>query len=118
MEKQKSRAVWPPEAGYFSVRLVRKGFRVPARIIHDGEKWQAEVDGEMQTPHPDPALAAMVADIWYGGRQIDQQEYDYLVAVKEHARVNNPQHPCLHPRCAIDHRVLTPIMPRGAQNVR
>lgn len=95
------------------MRLARGAYRVPARIARDADGfWLAIVDDEMFAAHPDPALAHMVAAIWHSGERIPEETYRWMLAVKAHARLHDPSHPALHPRKAIDHRLLTPIMPR------
>jgi hypothetical protein len=107
-----SRAVWPPQPGFFAFRLVKNGWRVPARILFDGENWIAEIDGELCDPHSDPAYAPMLSAVWHGGHKIPQRDYDWLVGLKAWARANDPDHPCLHPRRPIDPGQLQPITPR------
>lgn len=92
------------------MRLVKNGWRVPARIHHqDDGRWAAEVDEEMCEPHLDPALAPMVAALWHGGIKIDEQTYRWLLAMKAHAIEHDPSHPALNPRKAIDPRLLKPL---------
>jgi hypothetical protein len=101
--------IWPPEPGPFSLRLVKGGWRVPARIVRDAEdRWHAEVDGEAHAADADPAQAVMVATLWHVGIKIDEQTYDWLLAMKAHALAREPDHPCLHPRKPIDPRLLKP----------
>lgn len=109
-----ARAIWPPSPGLFSLRLKRHAWAVPACIVHDkpSDQWHAEIDGEAYETHSDPTLAPMIDVVWHGGRKIDQAEYDWLFALKDWARANNPDHPCLWPRRAIDPRVLRPLIPR------
>jgi hypothetical protein len=104
------RQVWPPEAGFFRLRLVRKGWAVPCQIVcTDDELWQATIDGEALTAHADPAHAPRVADIWHGGHRIDEAEYLWCLAVKEHAAAHDPDHPALNPRQAISPMRLKPL---------
>lgn len=106
---EQRRVIWPPEAGYFALALVRGGWRVPARIVRDDNGWSAEVDSEMQLGHPDPALATMLANVWHGGMKISEADYRWLLAIKDHARQHDPDHPCLSPRKKIDPRRLKPF---------
>jgi hypothetical protein len=104
------RTIWPPEAGTFALRLVKNGWRVPARIVlDDDDRWYAEIDGAPFAAHPDPVHAPMVDVIWHGGIRIDEQTYQWLLAVKAHAQAHEPDHPALHPRKAIDPRLLKPL---------
>lgn len=107
-----NRLIWPPEPGFFALALTRGGWKVPARISQDaGGRWYAEVNGEMLAAHPDPALAPMVAAIWQGSTRVDEAEYRWRNAVREHAKRSDPSHPALHPRKRINHMLLSPIMP-------
>ena len=104
-----SRRVWPPVDGlFFRYSLVRGGWKVPATIRFDDRGWVAVIDGEECIPHPDPALAEGVADVWHHGTLIDQQTYDWLLAVKAWAAANHPGHPCLNPLKPMLPRMLTP----------
>lgn len=106
-----ARVVWPPEPGTFSLRLVRRGWRVPARIQRTADAlWQADVDGVLCDAHIDPALADRVATIWHHGLRIPDSEYRWLLALKAHAALYAPQHPCLSPRTPIDPRRLAPLL--------
>jgi hypothetical protein len=109
---EQSRAIWPPEPGFFALRLVRRGWEVPARIVFDGEKWQAEIDGVASLPDIAPALAENVARIWQGSRRIAEHEFRWLEKLREWAKANQPEHPCLHPRQPIKPGMLKPILPR------
>jgi hypothetical protein len=104
------RQIWPPEPGYFLLRLVKDGWRVPCRIIHDAEGWHAEVDGTHHPAHADPALAYMTDALWHGGLRISQADYNWAVATREQARATAPDHPSLHPRKPMDPRTLKPIV--------
>jgi hypothetical protein len=104
------RLIWPPEPGIFALRLVRGAWRAPCRIIYnDDGRWQAEIDGELQEPDADPALAHMVSAIWHGGIKVDAATYQWMLAVKAHAALHDPDHPALHPRKPIDPRRLKPL---------
>lgn len=104
-----SRRVWPPEPGYFRVRLVRGGWQVPAKIeIADG-KWAVSIDGAyVEEPNADPALAG-AGRVWHYGDIIPEDEYRWLLDLKDAARTLAPSHPCLHPRTPIDPNNLTPL---------
>jgi hypothetical protein len=106
-----SRLIWPPQPGYFAVRLVRKGFRVPACINWDGSVWHAIIDEITYLPHTDPAHAQGVARIWMSGLMITEADYRWMIAIKVWARTADPDHPCLSPRTPIDPARLRPIDP-------
>jgi hypothetical protein len=103
------RAVWPPEQGFFAIALAKGAWHVPAQIVQDGEGWHAEVNGEIHPSHHEPVYAPMVATLWHSGLKISEADYRWLSAIRDHARQADPEHPCLHPRRAIDPRRLSPI---------
>lgn len=103
------RAVWPPQPGFFAFQLVKRGWRVPARILFADGLWRAELDGKLCDAHPDPIYADYVARIWQAGIKIDEQTYHWLLAMKAHARAHEPDHPAANPREAIDHGLLRPL---------
>lgn len=108
------RLIWPPEPGFFALRLARGGWRVPARIHHAGGVWWAEIDGIAGPADPDPAYARGVDRIWHGGIRIQaESEYRYMLALKAWAAANDPRHPCLHPTQPIDRMRLSPLLPPG-----
>jgi hypothetical protein len=108
-----ARRVWPPEPGYFRLRLVKGGWPVGARIgkTEDG-LWQAEVDGKLHHPNWNPAYARMVSDIWHYGERIDQATYQRLIDQAAHARAHDPGHPAADPYTPIDRAKLKPIQPK------
>jgi hypothetical protein len=120
----KPRAVWPPEPGAFKLRLVPRGWQVPARIVREsspgvvtgaGEPvllWHAVIDGIARHPNIDPANAEDVARIWHGGERIDETEYRWLVATGDWARAHDPRHPAANPLYPIDPSRLRPLKPR------
>jgi hypothetical protein len=110
-EAGQTRVVWPPEPGFFRLRLVRAGWGVPAEIIHDDRGWSAVLNGEQGTPHPDPESANDVARIWQFGQKIEAAEYRWLESVRVWALANDPQHPAARPTKAIDPSTLRPILP-------
>lgn len=107
---QHARVVWPPSPGYFTLRLVKGGWRAPAQIIFANGLWQAIVDGEAGTPHADPVIAG-VDIIWSYGVFSNAAEYAYLNATREWAR-RNPQanHPAADATQPISRVRMRPIM--------
>jgi hypothetical protein len=103
------RRVDVPEAGFFSMRLVRLGPYVAARIVHGPAGWQAIIDGQTFDPHPDPAYAKGVFQIWHGGRRIRESEYRHMLHVREWAKRESPRHPAANPRRAINIKDDDPI---------
>jgi hypothetical protein len=99
---QPARAVGQPEPGYFAIRLVRRGPRVPARICFDGVTWHAEVNGERFAGATDPAAAPRVFSIWHGGDFITEREYRHMLDMAAWARRHAPDHPAAKPNRPID----------------
>lgn len=110
--KPTARAVWPPEPGFFALKLVRNGWLVPARIGFDGVRWHAEIDGTIHPAHTDPALAPEVARIWTSGARVDEADYRWRFAVKAHALAHDPAHPALCPDKAMNPNTLRPLPAR------
>jgi hypothetical protein len=105
------RAIWPPEPGCFRIRLAPRAWLVPCKIVHDDDGWHAIIDEREHDPHPDPAHAPRVSDVWTGLR-ISESEYDWLIAVKRQAERTDPSHPSLNPTTAIHPNRLQPLIPR------
>ena len=106
------RRIDAPEPGYFSMRLVHGGWRVPCRIVHDENGWYAVVNGNAEAPADNPHDAARVSRIWEHGLRIDQPTYDWLIALKAYAETHEPDHPAANVQRAIDPNQLQPIQPR------
>ena len=106
------RVINAPAPGFYSMRLVRNGWRVPCRIVHDENGWHAIINGEVQPAFPDPYDAPFVATLHERGLRIDQPTYDWLIALKAYAEAHEPDHPAARPLLAIDPMQLKPIMPR------
>jgi hypothetical protein len=105
-----ARPVWPPEPGFFKLRLCAGGWHVPALIRRrDDGTWQAVIDTDPLAPSADPATAPGVARIWHGGVRIGQPEYDWLLAIREHAHAHDPEHPAAQPRRPIHPMRLKPF---------
>lgn len=80
--KEPSRAIAEPETGYFSMRLVKGGPAVAARIHHGFGLWWASINGAVcGSPAVDPVAAAGVFRIWTTGTRIFRDEYDALIAI-------------------------------------
>ena len=78
-----TRQVDSPRAGFFSIKLVKGGVRVPGRIIHDFDLFQAELDGVLQgPPHEDPFKANGVSRLWEYGREITADEFALMTRQK------------------------------------
>lgn len=110
---QIARRVWPPQPGFFRMRLVPRGWAVPARIFHlPDDTWMAVIDGQECAPDADPALAQDVARIWHSGLHISPQEYEWLNRLREAALERQPDHPAAQPRRPIIVANLRPLYPR------
>ena len=100
---QPARDISRPEPGRFKMKLVKGGPFVAAEILvlPNGD-WAAEINGKMQTPsNSDPAHAAGVFRIWTGGQRITDGEFNFLRALAEWARKNDPNHPLSAPHKAV-----------------
>jgi len=109
--------IWPPTAGYYAMRLVRKGPRVPVRIwfgvpIVDGEqqdrspRWNCEIDG--RTTERGELLPIERAWPYCAREPIDATTYFFMVAHTRWARDHAPDHPKAEPRRAVDFHKLPP----------
>jgi hypothetical protein len=103
--------IWPPQAGYFRMRLARNAWAVPCRIAHDWSGWYAVFDSVPYPPHEDPAHAPWVPEIWAGGEFITVAEYNWLIGIRMWAAQYHPAHPALHPWQAIDRLTVQPRLP-------
>jgi hypothetical protein len=95
-----------PEAGYFLLRLVRRGPFVPCAITNIFGLWQAVINGETMEPaHEDPIQATGVCRVWnYHRERINRVEYDRLLGLKK-----NPAHPANNPQQAVDVGAMAPL---------
>lgn len=104
------RDVSAPEAGFFELRLVRGGPRVPARITFHHGVWGASINGEpCGGVHHDPAYADGVFRVWLGGRRVTQAEYEYRISLRTWAVENDHTHPAANPTKVIDLRTHEPL---------
>lgn len=108
-----------PREGTYRIRLVKDGPWVPVRIFRPcyctlgGEEmhdWSPSCDRYL------PLYALVNGDEWWwpgsawpSCREISRAEYDYLVAVAEHARGHDPKAPEAKPRKAVDLAEMPPI---------
>lgn len=89
----KPRAVGQPEAGYFLIRLVRKGPLIPARIVLRDGMWWAMINGSEYPAASDPAAAPRVFQIWHGGEVITEKQYNKALAKSSHPDALDPNKP-------------------------
>lgn len=95
MRNEEPRRVDLPIAGWFRVRLVRNGWRVPALVEQNAEgAWRAIVDEKPTGWFRDPFQCQDICRVWEFGSQIKEWEYLDLLASK---LVAAPDHPCRNP---------------------
>lgn len=108
-DSEPSRAVWPPEPGWFRMRLVPRGWAAPCQIIlHPDGTWQAIIDGDAGAASPDPVQAG-VDRIWHSGTRIPEDEFRFLNAVREWAKKHQLEHPAANAMLPIRPGLLKPI---------
>lgn len=91
--------------GLYAVRLAKGAVEVACLVSHDvardpetGEPldrslwWVVEIDGKPVHGAPSPYERMLI------GREIDQSEFDYLLARTAHARMHRPSSPEANPR--------------------
>jgi hypothetical protein len=113
-----ARRIDQPEPGYFLMRLCKGGWEVPARIQRtETGDWIGTIDGETRQ-HPDPTEAGVMR-IWLSGRTVEAWVYADRDALREWAKVHEPDHPTANPKRPMDAMRLRPvtvprsIIPRG-----
>lgn len=112
--------VWPPVAGYYAIKLVKGGVRVPVRIwfglpVIDGEEqdrapgWFVEVDGRTDKIERDDegyrcSVPLAVESVWpfCAKDPITESEYRFLVSHASWAREHAPDHAKASPRRPVD----------------
>lgn len=117
-----------PNAGFYSLRLIRGGIRVGVRIwfgppIFDGEeldrchRWNVEIDGKTTRPVVDAEGNKTGQrelldpfEVWpfACGHPISQKEFDFLAKRRGWAVEHEPTHPAARPREPINLRKLAP----------
>ncbi len=108
-----SREIAHPRAGFYRLRLVRGGWRVPARIVHGEDGlWMAVIDGVPSLPVLDPAECPAIEKIWTGGSVITETEFRYLEALREACKRWQPSHPAANPTRPINPMSLSPVEPK------
>jgi hypothetical protein len=95
------------EPGFFRLRLVKGGWKVPARIEFDEGTWTVTIDGEARSAR-DP-YAAGADYVWTSGEAIEEWQYADLLDLKLWAASAEPTHPCLQPRKRMDPMTLPPV---------
>jgi hypothetical protein len=99
---QAPRLVDRPEPGCFLIKLVSGGPFVPGRIVVEGGKWHAVVNGKAYPPATDPLEAPWVSRLWLGDR-ITRDEYERRLALRD-----IPGHPAGRPNERISLATATP----------
>lgn len=124
MDRQPSppaRVITKPEPGFYLLRLVPRGWEVPAEIRLEGDGYVAVID---EAPLPgrwtEAELEALVGDAMVAGELFErpmtkllvfglrcsETTYRHQVAMKRWAERHAGWHPCLHPTRPIDSRLL------------
>jgi hypothetical protein len=106
-----SRPVGEPQPGFYKVRLVAKGWAVPAQLGPYAHDMAVTLDGKYLGRWSPDELRGLpdthpAQRIHLYGERIDESEYRYLNALREFARAHKPGHPCLSPDKPIDIRLL------------
>ncbi len=116
----KPRRIDAPVPGYFVLRLVSGGAQVAGRIhrtccctvnggdAQDAHPWDGTCDRYPRMEAEINGRPAEVDRVWTSGQDIDEAEYNYLIADREHARRHRPDSPEANPHQAIDFNVLQP----------
>lgn len=103
-----------PEPGHYTVRMVRGGPWLPARILYEDDTgfWRVEINGtEVGQPDLDPDAHPLLMRVWHHGRRSDELEHELMTATKAWAAKHQPEHPLLHPTTPIDLGALPPVLP-------
>jgi hypothetical protein len=110
-----------PEPGFYILRLVRRGWQVPARIIEQDGSFTAEVNGEPLKVvwTRDELEASAVSDLVEGrlfahpllrivlfGEATDEPTYRYRLAMKDWAETHDKDHPAANPTKPMDPRLM------------
>jgi hypothetical protein len=98
-----------PEPGHYVIRLVRKGPEVAACITFNDGLWAVIINGTPSVPDTDPWQVKGMDRVWPYGRPIDEARYRYLMALKDWAEANDPEHPAANPRTPVDLTAIKPI---------
>jgi hypothetical protein len=110
-DSNQARAVWPPEEGYFRMRLSKGGWPVPCRIQRTWGGWQVIINEAVSAADPDPAYVPGMERVWTSER-ITEAYYNYLIGVKRWAEdYGQHEHPALNPYQPIDPMRLKPLFP-------
>lgn len=107
--------------GFFTMRLVKGGPLVPARIWrpchctinggldNEAHDWRPDCDRWHRLEGEAAGKPAPVDIIWQFGQFIDQAEFEYLTDVAEWDAHNDAASPHANPREAVDLRAMRPI---------
>ena len=110
MRQEPSRNVWPPEPGFFKMRLRSGCWQVPCAIYTKESEgliwWRVEIDGALSLWDPDP-LIAQCDRVWHYGERIDEDEFRRLNTLRRTAPAD---HPARNPLKRADPRLLPPIL--------
>lgn len=110
-----------PTPGFYTVRLVPRGWPVAARISLDDDRYSVTIDGKpvprtwTEEELESDAVRAITTGTLFDhpllrvncfGQMCDETEYRHKLATRAWAEANAPWHPSLHPEKPIDLRLL------------
>ena len=116
-----SRASGTLTPGFYTLRLVPRGWPIPAWVkAHTGPEgaFHVTVNGEDHGYWSDPAIEAavlawvtnqrphIVAKLIMFGRQTTEQDYRYREAMRAWAQTHNPAHPAANPTVPMNPNLL------------
>lgn len=88
-----ARRVDIPTVGWYSVRLVKHGPQVPARILNYGDAWMVLLRGNPTGPaNADPWRVEGMERVAQYGRLISENEYHDMLERDDAARPGEPLH--------------------------
>lgn len=120
MRTRQTRSPTAPEPGPYLLRIVPKGWETPCRVIQNNGRYSCMIDGELipgSWSHDelgDLFAVWLVAEgsppivrLVLFGKACDEATYQHRLAMKDWARTNSPDHPCLFPERPMN-SLLTP----------
>lgn len=118
-QRKAPRIVTQPTPGHYLLRLVPRGWPVPARIELVDCIYRAEIDGSPVPGEWDEAGIEAILYDWITAREVhpfarlilfgeecDETAYRHHLAIREWAKASAEWHPSLHPTKPMDPRML------------